>query len=224
MNKICGIYKITSPSGKIYIGQSIDIERRWEEHRKAAKIKKQSKISNSLGKYGAENHQFDIIEYCLPEDLNCSERFWQDQFDVLGVKGLNSLLIECNSMRRVVSEETKRTLSIINTGKTHTEDTRKKISKICKGIPKSEKEKRQTSERMKGKNNHSFGKIFSEEHRNKMANSAKNKKRPHVLVLDIQTGIFFYTIREASKAYGIHPSTLSRLLRSKSNSTNLIAV
>lgn len=26
--KICGIYKITSPSGKIYIGQSIDIKRR----------------------------------------------------------------------------------------------------------------------------------------------------------------------------------------------------
>jgi predicted GIY-YIG superfamily endonuclease len=25
-----GIYKITSPSGKIYIGQSIDIEKRWE--------------------------------------------------------------------------------------------------------------------------------------------------------------------------------------------------
>jgi len=28
MVKICGIYKITSPTGKIYIGQSVDIMRR----------------------------------------------------------------------------------------------------------------------------------------------------------------------------------------------------
>ena len=27
-----GIYKITSPSGKVYIGQSIDIERRWKKY------------------------------------------------------------------------------------------------------------------------------------------------------------------------------------------------
>ena len=28
MEKICGIYKITNPKGKVYIGQSIDIEKR----------------------------------------------------------------------------------------------------------------------------------------------------------------------------------------------------
>lgn len=27
--KICGIYKITSPSGKVYIGQSNNIIKRW---------------------------------------------------------------------------------------------------------------------------------------------------------------------------------------------------
>lgn len=29
-----GIYKITSPSNKIYIGQSTNITRRWDEYRK----------------------------------------------------------------------------------------------------------------------------------------------------------------------------------------------
>lgn len=33
MDKNCGIYKITSPSGKIYIGQSIDIKRRWLDYK-----------------------------------------------------------------------------------------------------------------------------------------------------------------------------------------------
>ena len=33
MNKICGIYKITSPSNKIYIGQSININNRIVHYR-----------------------------------------------------------------------------------------------------------------------------------------------------------------------------------------------
>lgn len=28
-----GIYKITSPTNKIYVGQSIDIEKRWKKYR-----------------------------------------------------------------------------------------------------------------------------------------------------------------------------------------------
>lgn len=61
-----------------------------------------------MKKYGAENHQFDIIEYCTEEELNCSERFWQDEFDVLGDKGLNCILQKCGEKRQVLSEETKK--------------------------------------------------------------------------------------------------------------------
>ena len=32
--KICGIYKITNLiNGKVYIGQSTNIERRWKDHK-----------------------------------------------------------------------------------------------------------------------------------------------------------------------------------------------
>jgi predicted GIY-YIG superfamily endonuclease len=31
MNRNCGIYKITSPTGKVYIGQAVDIERRLKD-------------------------------------------------------------------------------------------------------------------------------------------------------------------------------------------------
>ena len=42
-NIICGIYKITSPSGKIYIGQSINIKSRWKYYEKL-RCNKQFKI------------------------------------------------------------------------------------------------------------------------------------------------------------------------------------
>ena len=32
MKKICGIYKITSPSGRVYIGQSIDVYSRLKQY------------------------------------------------------------------------------------------------------------------------------------------------------------------------------------------------
>lgn len=46
-----GIYKITNPNGRIYIGQSTDIKFRWGIYRKL-KCKDQPSLYNSLKKYG----------------------------------------------------------------------------------------------------------------------------------------------------------------------------
>lgn len=43
-----GIYKITSPSGKVYIGQSVNIERRFLDYKKSLK-NTQIKLYNSIG-------------------------------------------------------------------------------------------------------------------------------------------------------------------------------
>ena len=51
-----GIYKITSPTGRIYIGQSVNIERRFKQHkRKTKNYKPNTLLINSFNKYGAEN-------------------------------------------------------------------------------------------------------------------------------------------------------------------------
>lgn len=113
--KNCGIYKITSPSGRVYIGQSTNIKERFKNYSNPNRIKSQTKLYNSLKKYGVENHQFDIIEYCSEEDLNCSERFWQDEFDVLGQNGLNCSLQNCGEVRKVITEEMK--IKISNSSK-----------------------------------------------------------------------------------------------------------
>jgi len=66
MNKNCGIYKITSPTGRVYIGQAIDILKRKNRY-SLLNCKNQHRIYNPLKKYGWVNHQFDIIEYCSEE-------------------------------------------------------------------------------------------------------------------------------------------------------------
>ena len=71
-----GIYKITNPEGKIYIGQSINIEKRWKGY-KNFHCKGQHKLYNSLKKYGPENHTFEIIEECIMEELDIREEFYK---------------------------------------------------------------------------------------------------------------------------------------------------
>lgn len=69
-----GIYKITNKvNGKIYIGQSINLNRRISEH-KRYKDPNQI-IDQAIKKYGKDNFTFDIIEECQLEELNQRENY-----------------------------------------------------------------------------------------------------------------------------------------------------
>ena len=82
-----GIYKIISPTGKIYIGQSVNIERRFKEY-KTFQCKQQPKIYNSLKKYGPENHIFEILKECSIEQLTEQEIYWKQYYNAVN-EGLN---------------------------------------------------------------------------------------------------------------------------------------
>ena len=105
-----GIYKITSPTNKIYIGQSINLEKREDDYKKL-KCDKQPKLYNSLQKHGWEQHKFEIVEECSLEQLNEKEIYWGKEFDVLGENGLNLRLGNANGL---CSEETKNKIGQTN--------------------------------------------------------------------------------------------------------------
>jgi group I intron endonuclease len=83
-----GIYKITNPSGKIYIGQSRDIDKRIKRYQ-TLQCKGQRILYNSLKKYGWENHIFEIIELIDNNDsLIERETFWKIHYKVLEIPSL----------------------------------------------------------------------------------------------------------------------------------------
>ncbi len=191
MSKNCGIYKITSPTGRVYIGQSKNIKERFRDYNKPNRGKSQTRLVNSFKKHGVENHQFDIIEYCTEEELNCSERFWQDEFDVTGKNGLNCILQNCGEARRVNSEETRKKLG--NKGK----------SNYMYG--------------KKGKLHPNYGKKYSEESKilksKSMLGKLKGIKSPNSkIILDEQNGIFYFGVPEASEVVGLKESNLRAML------------
>lgn len=134
MNKVKGIYKITSPSGKVYIGQSVDINKRWKIY-KGMHCKVQPALYNSFIKYGTDKHFYEVIHE-LPGDatqsvLNCYEQLYMDQYracciDLLNIReagSIGKLPLETRTkmsksrMGRVVSEETRVKISIGHIGK-----------------------------------------------------------------------------------------------------------
>lgn len=228
-----GIYKITSPSGKIYVGQSVDIERRFRVYRNPKSIKQQMAINNSILKYGSENHVFEVIEECNIDLLNERERYWQDFYNVLGKNGLNCKLTNTNDRSGKYSEATINKLRIASTGKKHSIETKKilsykaslrklsperieSFSKCWKGRKRTDEDKLN-----KSKNSTKFwlGKKMSQEIKDKIKkNAAKPRSKT---VLDTNTGVFYNSAKDVSELYNIPHSTLrGKLNGNKPNNTN----
>lgn len=89
MEILCGIYCIENTiNQKKYIGQSIDIYRRWQQH-KLGKTK--CAISYAIVKYGIEKFSFTIVELCDRDLLNEREIYWINYYDTYN-NGYNETL------------------------------------------------------------------------------------------------------------------------------------
>lgn len=90
INLTCGIYKIENlTNGKIYIGQSVEIEQRWKKHLIA---KDDFAIHQAIRKYGKNNFTFSIVEECKAELLNERECYWINYYNSIVPNGYNMII------------------------------------------------------------------------------------------------------------------------------------
>jgi len=225
-----GIYKITNPKGKVYVGQSINIERRWynyEHHEN----KGQPLLKRSFDKYGLDKHKFEIIEECLVEELEIREIFWTEQFNachplglVLRVGGKNGYLSEETKNKigdgnrgKIVTNETKKKLSLCKKGnlnmlgKTHSDKTKLKMSKSRLGKTDSEETKQKKSDSNKGR-------VKSKEWRQNISNSHPTKKPVTQFTLEGAKVKDYISINEASRQTGIRVGDISAVCNNKQKS------
>ena len=174
---IIGIYKIKSPSSKIYIGQSIDIYRRWKFY-SFFNCKNQPHLYNSLKKYGFENHIFEIIEECHIIQLDERETYWKkyflDQF-----KGDWEKVLFCelyDSGGGPLSLKTKQKISNSLLGKNKTQQHKDNIKKARKGM------------------------IFTQQHKDNMSDS-----RFKYSILCIENNKTYKSAHQAAKDLNLSP-------------------
>lgn len=114
------IYKITSPSGKVYVGQTIrSFETRMRQHKSV--YSECTLLKRAISKYG-DQMKYEIIEKDIPrEQLDEREIFWIFELHSLAPNGYN-----CNTgghAHRITSKETKDNIS----------NTKRKLSLNKKG-------------------------------------------------------------------------------------------
>lgn len=83
-----GIYMFTNKNnGKSYIGQSVNIERRYKDHKRIGR--EDTFFHRVLEEEGFDNFDFYVIEVCKIDELNDKEIFYIKEFNTLIPNGYN---------------------------------------------------------------------------------------------------------------------------------------
>ncbi len=194
-----GIYKITNPNGKVYIGQSRDLEKRKLQYSKYLKrYCRQVKLVNSINKYGWELHIFEIIEYCDFNYLNIRERYWQEYYDSIE-KGLNCLYTKTLEKPALFGLETRDRMRKSQTGKKLSDSHKLKISESKKGISIG------------------IGKILTEKHKKAISKGFKPKINDEELKEIIKMYYNGISLRKISLKFNSNHTTIKKYIKQEIN-------
>lgn len=193
------IYKLTSPSNKCYIGQTINLVERKRTLYNPNKYYSGHRLDNAIKKYGIENFQYEIIiqivessKEKLREKLDELEKFYIEKYDsynngynmTLGGSGSNGCFQTEESKRKISEKAKGRKGSML--GRHLTEEQKNKISNFAKTRT--------------GEKNPFYGKTHSEETKLKIG---KANSIP-ILQLDLNKNIIteFPSAKDAARSLG----------------------
>lgn len=224
-----GIYMITNiVNNKKYIGQSTNVEDRMLHHKSALKHNRHENghLQSAWNKYGEENFQFEVLEYCEEDLLDELEKEYIKIFNSTDrAHGYNKE--DGGSQNKHMSAEAKKKMSDAKKGMydgeknpmygvhlKKTEEQKRKLSERFSGegnpmygihLKQSEENNVKKSEMFSGSGNPFYGKKHSEEARKKISNSKKKNA-----VRCVETQELFESINCAWKMTNIHSGSISR--------------
>lgn len=250
------IYKHTSPSGKCYIGQTVNVRKRWRETAYSGC----PKFYKAIQKYGWDNIQHEILCVCHDaEEANEAEARFIESYDSINngynvVVGAGSILRGENnpmygkSVTDFMTDEEvatwKKRLSESHMGecnnfygKHHSAESIEHIRQKKIGVPNplnlsgaqrqalsdrgkliwTDERKQKQSEKMKGENNPMFGRVVSDEERQRlhdMYSGGNSVLAKPILIIDTQdnTEIFCECRSQSKDIIGLDKTHIHRYL------------
>jgi group I intron endonuclease len=154
------IYKLTSPSEKCYIGQSVCVlsngkkhghQVRWRQHVYEAINFKQCSVvlDNAIRKYGHENFKIELLQTCALDEID----YWENVFilknNSLHPNGYNLMTGKSNSRQCDATRE-KRRVSMIGKNKGRNMQKRERIREEDKDLPKYVRSYKDSSNKKEG--------------------------------------------------------------------------
>lgn len=213
------VYVHTFPNGKRYVGiTTLMPELRWGSN---GCNYKNPYMRNAIKKYGWNNVKHEIVA----ENLSMEDA---EQMEIDLIKKYNSAnkmygynISSGGIICKNISEQTKEKLRIANIGKKMPDETKNKISIASKGRHCSDIVKQHMSDAQKINFRKGNNAMHSPEARAKVAKKLKGRK-PSVYAMqkaseakyhsvqDMQTGIVYPSIKDATQKTGLNRSTIIR--------------
>lgn len=136
MEQICGIYCIENMiNHKKYIGQSMDIHKRWKQHKNELNkgMHRNEHLQNAWNKYGEHSFKFSVIEECGVLELDSREVYYIALFNAEN-RDYGYNIESGGNLNKIISDETRAKMSLAKAdycgsknsfyGKHHTEETK----------------------------------------------------------------------------------------------------
>jgi group I intron endonuclease len=230
MATITGIYCIkNATNGKCYVGQSVNIKRRWAAHKRLKGLGR-SAIVFAIEKYGIESFKFITLEECSRCELNSREVHWIREMNTLTPNGYN--LNSGGDAPTFVSELTKGRQSKAQQGKVHPREVVEKRRQAVLGQKRSEETRHRLSVAMKacghkppafaiekarvvntGRPSRKKGIPLSEETKAKLSASKTGVLLPRKSIKLLRSdGVIFDSVKQAANAIMAHRATIHKHL------------
>lgn len=208
-----GIYQIRNKiNNKVYIGQSNNIQRRWQEHiyRLNKGDHENEHLQNAWNKYGADTFEFSILVEC--NDVNLL-----NELETLNINNKKAL---CRAEGYNIASGGNRPNTLFGKTKDEIREMYKRVvsSRLNKwketGNPRkgshiSDSQKEYLSKINKGKNHPMFG-TKRPEHSLKVSGANNPRARK---IKCIETNEVFNCAKDASKKYNVTNSTILKACR-----------
>lgn len=211
---IYGVYKLTSPSGKIYIGQSYNIYKRLMAY-KSARCKQQRHLYNAIIKYGFENFDIEILfrsNYYngIIDSLNHAETYFINLYDSIN----NGYNIRGGGGNNSISEETKLLMSKVALGRKFTPEHKSNLKKAFVG-------RKMTKEQIEKISKSNMGKKVAIETIQKILNS-KNLMCIYKYSLNGKFIKKYESISQAAIEHGIHRASIENCAKRNGTSSGYV--
>lgn len=199
-----GIYKITNLlNGESYIGKSVNIKRRFAEH-KIGKGHKNSLIKKAIEYFGVSNFKFEVLEECAREMMPQKEKHYiklhKPEYNrTSGGDGRNRSLTK--EEKEVLRKHGKARWELLTS-----EEKEHRINNNLKGPRVGHSVSKETREKLRQAN---LGKKQSKETIEKRKRTIKKSgyiqtnQGHRKKVICIETGEIFNSVKEASEKHGL---------------------
>lgn len=191
MTKLIGIYAIKNVTcDKYYIGASIDIARRFSQHRSKlnANTHASSKLQNAWNKYGSTEFVFEILHFCdTSSELVALEEFYISKYNSI-LAGYNTnppgvIKIPAKYPRKPHSQETKDKIAASHKGKPKpplTESHKQKLREVSLSRVFTDEQKAEISRKISAATKGKRGIPWTEETRKKVLSKRVGSKRSDI--------------------------------------------